>query len=323
MTIIKNFIVVANGAGDNDHEILYFENLDEENLVSPVNPTYFEELLKESNYDERKTKFIVNGFKNGFTLEYRGPTKIKLTSPNLKLSIGDEIDLWNKVMKEVKLKPYAGPFKTIPFENYIQSPIGLVLKDNGKNMQLIFHLSYPRTANSPSVNANTPKELCKVRYPDITDAIRMCIDEAGDAKRPVYVARSDISAAFRNLGISKKYWKYMVMKARSPFDKKWYYFFDKCLAFGASISCAHYQKVSDALTHVVKYHTQKNTANYLDDNFFCALLKLLCDNQVRIFIQICHKIGLPIAVEKTLEFYINGIFGFPHRYSKQESTYPL
>ena len=35
-------------------------------------------------------------------------------------------------MKEVEAKHYAGPFKTIPFENFIQSPIGLVPKDNGK-----------------------------------------------------------------------------------------------------------------------------------------------------------------------------------------------
>ena len=178
-------------------------------------------------------------------------------------------------MKEVKLKRYACPFKTIPFGNYIQSPIGLVPKDNGLNTCLIFHLSYPRTSNSPSVNANTPQNLCRVKYPDITDAIRMCLDEAGGEKRPVYIARSDVSAAFRNLGVSRKYWKYLVMKARSPFDKNWYFFFDKCLAFGASISCAHYQKVSDALTHIVRYHTQKNTVNYLDNNFFCALLRLL------------------------------------------------
>ena len=97
----------------------------------------------------------------------------------------------------------------------------------------------------------------------------------------------------------KKYWKYLVMKAKSPFNGRWYYFFDKCLAFGASISCAHYQKVSDAITHIVQYNTNKETINYLDDNFFCALFKLLCDSQINVFLKVCSRIGMPISLEKT------------------------
>ena len=75
-------------------------------------------------------------------------------------------------MKEVKLKRYAGPYKEIPYDNdFIQSPIGLVPKDNGHDMRLIFHLSYPKTkkaGESSSVNANIPQHLCKVQYPDFS-----------------------------------------------------------------------------------------------------------------------------------------------------------
>ena len=89
-------------------------------------------------------------------------------------------------MKEVQLKRYAGPFDTIPFKYYIQSLIGLVLKDNGRNTRLIFYLSYLRRKNSPSVNANTPENLCKVKYPDVSDAIRLDIKEAGASNCPVF-----------------------------------------------------------------------------------------------------------------------------------------
>ena len=64
----------------------------------------------------------------GFSLGYQGPEEIQKTSDNLKFSIGNETELWNKVMKEVKNQRYAGPFEKIPFKNYIQSPIGLVPK---------------------------------------------------------------------------------------------------------------------------------------------------------------------------------------------------
>ena len=106
----------------------------------------------------------MNSFRMGFRIGYEGDREVKLTSKNLKFrGIGNERILWNKVMKEVKLKRYAGPFKEIPFEFYIQSPIGLVDKDNGRDTRLIFHLSYPRNSQK-SVNANTPKEKCSVIY---------------------------------------------------------------------------------------------------------------------------------------------------------------
>ena len=52
-------------------------------------------------------------------------------SPNLKIKVGSATELWNKVMTEVKARRYAGPYETVPFKYFIQSPIGLVPKDKG------------------------------------------------------------------------------------------------------------------------------------------------------------------------------------------------
>ena len=137
---------------------------------------------------------MVQGFKEGFSLGFEGNLEVKRRAPNLKFTIGDEIELWNKVMKEVKELRYAGPFETSPFEHYIQSPIGLVPKDGGKQTRLIFHLSYPRTGQS--VNSQTPHDKCKIRYCSFDDAIRRCLEEG----RSCSISRSDMKAAFRNLG---------------------------------------------------------------------------------------------------------------------------
>ena len=181
--------------------------------------------------------------------------------------IGNRVILWNKVMKEVKAKRYAGPYKQIPFDNYIQSPIGLVPKDGGKDTRLIFHLSYPR-GKGTSVNANTPKELCNVKYPDFNEAIQLCIKAGIGCK----TAKSDMQSAFRNLGIKKEHWKYLVMMAISPIDGNKYYFVDKCLPFGASISCSHFQRFSNAVKHIVQYRTKKDLVNYMDDFFLCSFI---------------------------------------------------
>ena len=259
----------------------------------------FESLLKQANYDPNKIAYLTRGFKYGFSLGFVKPIKGKLQvqSPNLKFTVGDEIDLWNKVMKEVKLKRYAGPFDEIPFSgDFIQSPIGLVPKDNSRDTRLIFHLSYPRRkSGSYSINANTPKAKCTVKYPDFSDAIKLCIK----AGKSCGLAKSDFSAAFRNLGILRQHWRYLVMKARSPLDSKWYYFFDKCLPFGAAISCAHFQEVSNAIAHLVVYRTKNPLINYLDDYLFIAALKRWCNQQLQVFLDICDQIKFPVAMDKT------------------------
>ena len=80
-------------------EVLYFENFDTENVVMPVDPNQLEFLLKQTEYDIDKTRFLVEGFRNGFSLGYAGEEKVKITAPNLKFKVGNEIILWNKVMK--------------------------------------------------------------------------------------------------------------------------------------------------------------------------------------------------------------------------------
>ena len=237
---------------------------------------------------------MTKGFSEGFDLGYRGPPNVKLTAKNLKFTIGSKCELWNKVMKEVQAKRYAGPFTQIPFEHYIQSPIGLVPKDGGKKTRLIFHLSYPKDGTT-SVNYNTPKELCSVNYPDFDEAIKLCIKCGIGCK----IGKSDLTSAFRHLCMAPKWWKYLVMKAQSPFDGKTYFFVDKCMPFGSSISCAHFQAFSDALSHIVGFFTGKENINYLDDFLFAALLTALCNGQIQTFLEICSVINFPVSLEKT------------------------
>ena len=88
------------------------------------------------------------------------------------------------------------------------------------------------------------------------------------------------------------------MKARSLLDGLWYYFVDKCLAFGASISCSHFQKFSDAIAHVIRHKTGKDLVNYLDDYLFVALLALICNNQMRTFLQVCDFNNFPVSLKR-------------------------
>ena len=279
-------------------EVLQFENLDISSIVMPVWVDKLENLLTESKYNKEKSQFLIDGFKYGFSLGYAGKTNIKIRSPNLKFrGVGNKTNLWNKVMKEVKLKRYAGPFDTIPFKNYIQSPIGLVPKDNGKDVRLIFHLSYPR-GSGLSVNKNMPTKLSSVKYPDFNDAIQLCL-RCLEIRDSCNLGKSDMRSPFRNLGIKPEFWKFLVMMAENPKDGKTYFFFDKCLPFGAAISCAIFQAFSDAIAHIVQYRTGKPLINYLDNYLFVAVLKSWCDEQIQCFLDVCKEVNFPVSMEKT------------------------
>ena len=254
-----------------------------------------------TGYDEQEIKFLINGFQNGFDIGYRGNQLVKQLSHNLRLKDSSEyIVLWNKVMKEVKLKRFAGPFADLPFDDtFIQSPIGLVQKDNGKDSRLIFHLSYP-CKSGISVNENTPRDFCSVQYPDFQKAIELCIRAGVGSK----ISKSDMTSAFRNLGIRKLDWRWLILKAKLPFDDKFYYFVDKCLPFGASISCALFQRFSNAIAHIVRVKSGgQDNVNYLDDFLFVTLLAAFCNVQVDLLIKVCNLIKFPVSLEKT--FYAN------------------
>ena len=233
-----------------EEDILEFMNYDLTSTVTLVDVNRFKGLLQEAGYEEKKIDYLYQGFTNGFNIHYREPLNkkgVRRQAPNLKLRVGNETELWNKVMNEVKLGRYARPFDDPPFDSYVQLPIGLVPKDKGKKTRLIFHLSYPKDGDS--INSGIPKELCTVKYPDFDSAVKWCLQ----ASRSCSAGKSDMSAAFRQVPLLVSQFCLMVMKALHPISRKFQFFVDKCLPFGSSISCAIFQAISDAIAFVVKY----------------------------------------------------------------------
>ena len=268
--------------------------MDLNNIVTPVDVDKLQQLLEYTGYDQKKTNFLVEGFKDGFSMEYQGSLiGARRYAPNLKIRIGSKVELWNKVMSEVEQNRYAGPFDEPPFEYFVQSPTGLVPKDKGLKTRLIFHLSYPRDGDS--VNSGIPHSKCTVKYPDFEEAVKLCLKEGVGC----HVGKSDMSSAFRHIPMAKNQWWLLVMKAEHPVTKVVKYFVDKCLPFGSSISCAIFQAFSDAVAWIVEYKTKKFNVNYLDDYLFAAALKRFCDKQLRIFLEVCKEINFPVALEKT------------------------
>ena len=221
---------------------------------------------------------------------------------NIPFTIGDDKELWEKIMKEVKLGRYAGPFKNIPFTNHVQSPIGLVPKDGGKQTRLIFHLSYKFANGNQSINFWTPAEKCSVHYNDVDHAVKNCLHILkGTNLKCVFFGKTDLKSAFRILGLKRKHWFLLIMYAIDPETKEKWYFVDKCLPFGASISCSHFQRFSNSLRHIVEVLENhfNSLTNYLDDFLFYHYLRSICERLMERFMQVCKLINFPVSLEKT------------------------
>ena len=196
-------------------------------------------------------------------------------------------------MKEVKLGRYAGPFKNKPpFSRFIQSPIGLVPKAGGKT-RLIFHSSYKFKNGNESVDFWTLKEKCSVKYRDLDHVVTNCLRLIQD--------KTDLDSAFRQAPIRIKDCRWLCMMAEDPETGEKFFFVDLCLPFGASISCSHFQRISDALKYITEWRANKYDAlsNYLDDFIFLAITMQACNSFVGVFLEVCKEINFPISKEKT------------------------
>lgn len=287
-------------------EIVMAENLDLDTIETTVNPVALKNMLNESGYNRHATQQLFAGFSEGFDIGYRGPLIRRNTAHNLPFRVGSNIVLWNKIMKEVAVKHIAGPFRQIPFDNYMQSPVGLVPKARDQ-MRMIFHLSYDFNETYRSLNFFTPDDLCSVHYNDLDTVMTQCLAMLqqlnflpGDPNATIWFSKTDLKSAFRLLPVQRDQWPWLVFKAKHPKDRQDRFFVDKCVPFGASRSCALFQSFSDSLKHLVEFYTGHcyTVVNYLDDFLFISLDRHASNYMVSIFTKISFAVGFTIAKEK-------------------------
>ena len=144
-----------------------------------------------------------------------------------------------------------------------------------------------------------------MKYKDLDHAVKSCLKML--EKHPgatVWFGIADLKSAFCMIPLAQKFWKVLLLKARNPGTEKWNYFADKCLPFGASISCTIFQKISNALAHILKCRADhilyKEVSNYLDHFLNATLSKLDCDSMLMVFHCLCKWLNVPIATKKTI-----------------------
>lgn len=240
-----------------------------------------------SHPDTIVARELLNGFSNGFRLNYTGP-HIHSMSKNLVSAEQFSNETLAKIQNEVNLGRMLGPFKYLSISTLRISPIGLVPKSDG-NWRLITHLSYPQDG---SVNSFINPELCNVSFSSF-DNILDKIYECGNGTEH---AKVDIKSAFRLLIVNPSDFELLGIYFVGKF------YIDKCLPMECAISCSLFEKFSTFLQWAVEEACGLHSVDhYLDDFLFVGQKDT--NNYLTLmntFKHICGDLGVLIADNKTM-----------------------
>ena len=205
----------------------------------------------------------------GFNLGFEGieSTSHGMNSPSIHLNPNAII---NKIEQEKYLNRIEGPFQSPPFDFFKVSPLALKEKKNSGKYRLLHNLSYPYDENS--VNKNIPLEKSKVTYSSLSSAIKLI-----QQNKPCYLAKCDIADAFRLIPLHPSQYHL------TGFFYDGYYY-DKCLPQGCSSSCKIFERFSDSLLYILKFHYScTNVIKVLDDFLFIAETREQCEHYLKCF----------------------------------------
>ena len=253
-----------------------------------MSPSVLHDMLV--GYDCDLHHYLVHGFSHGFCIGCFGlPPQPEVHKGNLQSAEEYSGVIDAKIAKELASGRVLGPFDVSPsMPNYRVSPLGVVPKKTPGEFRMIHHLSHPEGS---SVNDFIPKDMSSVHYATIQDAI----DFIKDSPKPVYMAKVDIESAFRIIPVSP------ADRPMLGFRWRGQYFMDAVLPMGCSSSCAIFERFSTALEWIAKVKLGVTAmVHVIDDFLILSHSKEKCHQDLMAFIDLCERLGVPLAPSKTV-----------------------
>lgn len=229
--------------------------------------------------------YIINGFNEGFSLDFAGSQSSLLSTNSLSVTQNPSTTL-QKINYEVGLGRICGPFPSPPFENFKVFPLALREKSVPGKFRLLHNLSFPY--NDESLSLNIPRECSSVKYETLTDAIFLI-----NSFESPWLAKADISEAFRLIPLHPSQYNLTGFYFRD-------FYYDRCLPMGCSSSCKIFERFSSALKWILR--TRYNVCHVvkvLDDFLFVGSTRAECKYSLESFFELCRLINVPIAHQKT------------------------
>ena len=220
------------------------------NVKSQLNPDVWDSLLQ--GYWDSQLPFLI---RFGFPLDFDRQCTLESHSDNHTSAKNYPQDVQAYLNEEIQYNAILGPFDEPPLDDLHTSPIMTREKSNSTNRRVIIDLSFPQ---GRSVNAGSAKDIYlgtpfALKLPTI-DHITSRVRKLG---RGCMIYKIDIKRAFRHVKLDPRDYDLLGLR-----QDKW--FLDTCLPFGFRHGSALFQRLSDAVHHMMRQHSH-DVINYIDD----------------------------------------------------------
>ena len=202
----------------------------------------------------------------GFPLDFDRKTSLKCDNKNHSSAIDYPEDVEMYLQEEAQFGAIMGPFLVDPIPHCHKSPFMTREKPHSDHRHVIVDLSWPKGF---SVNSGVDKDSYLdtefvLSLPTIDD-ITSCVRVSGPGS---HLYKIDISRAFRHIKIDPGDLDLLGLTWRDVT------YVDTCLPFGSCHGMQIFQRISDAVRHVMRQHGF-TVINYVDDFVGIATLEIL------------------------------------------------
>ncbi len=282
-------------------------------MPTPVKVDRLEKLL--DGYDADKKAYLCDGFRNGFPLELNEDAQFLSqadTPPTLNhnSALRQHEAISKKFDSELQKGRLAGPFDKPPFDNYMVSPMAAAAKKTPGEYRPIHNLSFPKGA---SVNDSIDKEKGETHYQTMDNVI----DSINQVGQGCSLIISDIKDAYKIIPIKPS----DVPKCGIFWQGK--YYFDLTLAMGCRTSAKIFESFATAFEWILKHKFGFSHPHHVLDDF-CCVVKFTeqTEKTLKLFMQICDYLGIPVKVEKNQAGFIVIYLGVELDTCKMEARLP-
>ncbi len=258
-------------------------------LSTPVNIFHLSSELVH-HPDPQFTKYLLSGLSHGFHPGVINLPSESLICPNLQSALTEPETVDILIKKEIEANFIIGPFPVPPFNTFRVSPIGVATRKFSGKKRLIIDLSSPHNSPFPSINSLIPLEEFSLHYHDIDQAITLI----KDAGRGAWLAKVDITSAFKVMPIHPSFWHLFGIRWKENF------YFSVRLTFG----CRSSPKIFDMLSEAICWILSNNydipyLVHLLDDFLIISPPDSIPAAHLLTTQKVFSELGIPLALDKT------------------------
>jgi hypothetical protein len=235
---------------------------------------------------------ILRYLDEGVPIFYDGPD-VSRVCPNWQSCETFREAVKKTLVEDVALGRKSGPFAFPPLPNFVGSPLGAFCKKRSGKIRVIHDLSWPPYH---SVNAYIDPLLCSVSYISVDTAVR----EVKLRGRYALMSKIDLKDAYKNIVVRPADWHHLGSTWVND-QGQTEYFVDHVLPFGLRSSAKLFDLFASGVEFCMYLNKCSNVCHYLDDFYTCGRANTSeCEENLRIMLETCTKLGMPVQSAKTV-----------------------